>query len=84
MSKTTAVVFSVIAAALFVIPALRLTARLERLGRARRLLLASLICFFPIETILVANAEVHRYLGDSLQYAGLLPVIVSPPPIFDL
>jgi hypothetical protein len=59
------------AAALFVVPALRLTAHLERLGRARRLLLAALICFAPIEMILTVNASVHRYLGDSLQYAGL-------------
>jgi hypothetical protein len=59
------------AALLFVAPALWLTARLERLGRPRRLLLAALVCFAPIETVLVVNANVHRYLGDSLQYAGL-------------
>jgi len=59
------------AAALFVAPALWLTARLARLGRARRLLLAALICFAPIEAILIVNANVHRYLGDSLQYSGL-------------
>ncbi len=59
------------AAALFVVPALWLTARIERLGRPRRLLVAALVCFAPIEAILVVNAGVHRYLGDSLQYAGL-------------
>ena len=59
------------AAALFVVPALLLTARLGRLGRARRLLLAALVCFAPIEAVLVVNANVHRYLGDFLQYAGL-------------
>jgi hypothetical protein len=59
------------AALLFVVPALWLTARLEHLGRARRLLVAALVCFAPIEAILVVNANVHRYLGDSLQYAGL-------------
>ncbi|MHC4817263.1 MAG: sulfatase-like hydrolase/transferase, partial [Planctomycetota bacterium] len=59
------------AAALFVAPALWLTALLARLGRPRRLLLAALICFAPIEAILIVNAKVHRYLGDSLQYSGL-------------
>ncbi|MHC4548189.1 MAG: sulfatase-like hydrolase/transferase [Planctomycetota bacterium] len=59
-------------ATLFVAPALWLTARLNGRTQARRLFVAALLCLLPIAAAKISDLNLHRYLGDGIQYAGLL------------